>query len=110
MTSSSNSTVSVHTNSYYAASAVGMRDYPSLTESESCDVCVIGGGYTGLSTALNLSERGFDSVVLEANKVGWGAPRLIESKSIICEKITVMIRYVISSAPKFRGCWGLINI
>ena len=73
MTSSSNSTISVHTNSYYAASAVGMRDYPSLARSESCDVCVIGGGYTGLSTALNLSERGFDSVVLEANKVGWGA-------------------------------------
>ena len=50
-----------------------MRDYPPLAGSESCDVCVIGGGYTGLSTALNLVERGFDSVVLEANKVGWGA-------------------------------------
>ncbi len=62
-----------HTRSYYFASATGLKDYPQSTDSEQCDVCVVGGGYTGLSTALNLAERGYDTVLLEAKRVGWGA-------------------------------------
>lgn len=62
-----------HARSYYAATAVGMRDHVALEESADCEVCVIGGGFTGLSTALNLAERGRDVVLLEANRVGWGA-------------------------------------
>src|SRR3546814_16358266 len=38
-----------------------------------CDVCVIGGGYTGIATALHLAERGYKAIVLEARRVGWGA-------------------------------------
>ncbi|MGE0750511.1 MAG: NAD(P)/FAD-dependent oxidoreductase [Variibacter sp.] len=45
---------------------------PPLSESTSCDVCVIGGGYAGLSTALHLAERGISVVVLEAKEVGYG--------------------------------------
>ncbi len=37
------------------------------------DVCVVGAGYTGLSTALHLAERGYDVVLLEAHRVGFGA-------------------------------------
>ncbi|ACL58555.1 NAD(P)/FAD-dependent oxidoreductase [Methylobacterium nodulans] len=37
------------------------------------DVAVVGGGYTGLSAALALAERGERPVVLEANTIGWGA-------------------------------------
>ena len=37
------------------------------------DVCVVGGGYTGLSAALHLAEAGLDVVLLEAQRVGWGA-------------------------------------
>lgn len=37
------------------------------------DVCVVGGGFSGLNTALELAERGFSVVLLEARKVGWGA-------------------------------------
>ncbi len=37
------------------------------------DVCVIGGGYTGLSAALELAKAGFKTVVLEAETVGSGA-------------------------------------
>jgi gamma-glutamylputrescine oxidase len=44
--------------SYYVATAVGMVDYPELTDDVQADVCVIGGGFTGLSAALNLAERG----------------------------------------------------
>ena len=62
-----------HTNSYYAASSVPQPDYPALTGEVRADVCVIGGGYSGLNTALELAERGFSVVLLEARKVGWGA-------------------------------------
>ncbi|NND91116.1 MAG: FAD-binding oxidoreductase, partial [Granulosicoccus sp.] len=39
----------------------------------SADVCVIGAGFTGLAAALELSGRGYDTVVLDAHRVGWGA-------------------------------------
>ena len=59
--------------SYYTATAVGIEERPRLEGGERADVCVIGGGFTGLSAALNLAERGFDVVLLEAERVGWGA-------------------------------------
>jgi gamma-glutamylputrescine oxidase len=59
--------------SYYAATAVGMQEYPALDEDLRADVCVIGGGFTGLSAALNLAEQGLDVVLLEAERVGFGA-------------------------------------
>lgn len=62
-----------HTDSYYAASANAMPLYEKLEEAIAADVCVIGAGYTGLSSALHLAERGYKVVVLEAERVGWGA-------------------------------------
>ncbi len=62
-----------HPPSYYAASAHDLAHQPPLDGSTRCDVCVIGGGYTGLSAALHLAERGFDVVLAEAQRVGWGA-------------------------------------
>ena len=59
--------------SWYASTAVGVYDHPQLAGSEKADVCVIGGGFTGLSAALNLAERGFDVVLLEAERIGFGA-------------------------------------
>ena len=59
--------------SYYTATAVGARDYPVLDHDRQADVCVIGGGFTGLSAALNLAERGLDVVLLEAERIGFGA-------------------------------------
>jgi len=58
---------------FYAATAVGLRDYPVLDGERQADVCVIGGGFTGLSAALNLAERGLDVVLLEAERIGFGA-------------------------------------
>ncbi|MBD8876231.1 NAD(P)/FAD-dependent oxidoreductase [Roseibium polysiphoniae] len=63
----------VHAPSYYAATANRQTEHPELTGETSCDVCIVGGGYTGLSSALHLAERGYDVVLLEANRVGWGA-------------------------------------
>lgn len=62
-----------HTASYYAASANDLTRYPALTGSTSVDVCVIGGGFTGVATALTLAERGYRTALLEANRIGWGA-------------------------------------
>jgi len=62
-----------HEDSYYAASANDHPDYPELEDQIDVQVCVIGGGYTGLSAALNLAEQGMSVVVVEAQRVGWGA-------------------------------------
>lgn len=62
-----------HTGSYYAATVNHATDYPTLQGAQNADVCVIGAGFTGISTALCLAERGYQVRVVEANKVGWGA-------------------------------------
>ena len=59
--------------SWYYASAKGLTDYPDLEESIDADVCIVGAGYTGLSAAIELAERGYRVVVLEAHRVGSGA-------------------------------------
>ncbi|QFT33512.1 Gamma-glutamylputrescine oxidoreductase [Labrenzia sp. THAF82] len=62
-----------HAPSYYAATANRQTSHAPLEGARTCDVCVIGGGYTGLSAALHLAERGQKVMLLEANRVGWGA-------------------------------------
>jgi gamma-glutamylputrescine oxidase len=62
-----------HPDSWYVATAHDIPDHPPLEGAEAADICVVGGGYTGLSTALHLAGRGYSVVVLEARKVGWGA-------------------------------------
>ena len=62
-----------HAASYYAASSLPQPDYPTLAGELTADVCVVGGGFSGLNTALELAERGFSVILLEARKIGWGA-------------------------------------
>ncbi|MEC7815709.1 MAG: FAD-binding oxidoreductase [Pseudomonadota bacterium] len=62
-----------HTASYYAASANDTRMRPALQEQLKADVCIVGAGYTGMSTALHLAEAGYKVVVLEASRIGFGA-------------------------------------
>ena len=64
---------SQHTASYYAASSLPQPDHPVLQGEHVADVCVVGGGFTGLNTALELAERGMSVILLEAHKIGWGA-------------------------------------
>ncbi len=60
--------------SYWEASADPLGiETPALTGPESCDVAIIGAGFTGLSAAIELAEQGLDVRVLEAGHVGWGA-------------------------------------
>lgn len=63
-----------HVNSYYAASTPELQALrPTLQDAIDVDVVVLGAGFTGLYTALNLAESGHRVAVLEANRVGWGA-------------------------------------
>lgn len=59
--------------SFYAATAAPLAPFAMLKGEERADVCIIGGGYTGLSAALHLAERGLSVVLLEAHRVGFGA-------------------------------------
>ena len=62
-----------HANSWYAASANDKRVRPTLQADLDADVCIIGAGFTGISAALELCERGYSVVVLEAERIGFGA-------------------------------------
>ncbi|WP_416771011.1 NAD(P)/FAD-dependent oxidoreductase [Pseudomonas sp. RHF3.3-3] len=62
-----------HTASYYAASSHPQPEYPPLQGEVQADVCVVGGGFSGLNTAIELAERGLAVVLLEARRIGWGA-------------------------------------
>jgi gamma-glutamylputrescine oxidase len=68
-----NDTPGRHAASYYAATANPQPQLGPLDGDVTCDVCIIGAGFTGLSAALHLAARGADVVVLEAHRVGWGA-------------------------------------
>ena len=46
---------------------------PPLDTDKQSDIAIVGGGFTGLSTALHLAERGVSVIVLEAREPGWGA-------------------------------------
>jgi gamma-glutamylputrescine oxidase len=59
--------------SYYRATAPG-GSYPAVHGTIECKVCIVGGGFAGLGTAISLMERGeTDVVVIEADTVGHGA-------------------------------------
>ncbi len=62
-----------HIPSYYSATANPAPRHPALTGEVQADVCIVGGGIAGLSTALHLAERGYKVVLLEAHRIGWGA-------------------------------------
>lgn len=62
-----------HVGSYYAASANPAPLRPQLVGAHETDICVVGAGYSGLSTALHLAEKGYKVTVIEGARIGWGA-------------------------------------
>ncbi|MEM6985975.1 MAG: FAD-dependent oxidoreductase [Pseudomonadota bacterium] len=58
---------------HWSRTAVPATDFPPLRESQSAEVVVIGGGFTGLRTAIGLAEAGVDVVLLEAGDIAEGA-------------------------------------
>lgn len=68
-----NPSASDHARSYYLASANAMPERPLLGADLTADVCVVGGGFTGVNTAIELAQRGLSVILLEARRIGWGA-------------------------------------
>ena len=62
-----------HVRSYYAATVSENVRYPELADALETDICVVGGGFSGVAAALTLAERGRSVVLLEAHRIGWGA-------------------------------------
>lgn len=60
-------------NSYYTATLNQDTDYPTLQGRHTVDVVIIGGGFTGVATAVELAEKGLKVAIVESNKIGWGA-------------------------------------
>lgn len=58
---------------YYQSTAKNAQIFSPLDQDVSVDICVVGGGYTGLLSALELAERGFSVALVEAKSIGWGA-------------------------------------
>ena len=58
---------------YYQCSSPKINIQNELRDNLKVDICVIGGGLTGISSALYLAKKGYKVVVLEARKIGWGA-------------------------------------
>jgi len=67
----------IHSNkypaSYYFSTLNRTKDYQRLEHRIEADVRVVGGGFTGVASALELAEKGYKVVLLEAHKIGWGA-------------------------------------
>jgi gamma-glutamylputrescine oxidase len=62
-----------HAPSWYASTAHASSERPSLRGAVEAEICVIGGGFTGVASALTLAERGRSVILLEAERIGWGA-------------------------------------
>ncbi len=62
-----------HIASYYAASRNDTTRYPVFKGDMTADVVVVGGGFSGVASALTMAERGYSVVLLEARRIGWGA-------------------------------------
>jgi glycine/D-amino acid oxidase-like deaminating enzyme len=100
--------------SLWAETAVGRPTPVSLTENCSADVVVVGAGFTGLRTALELAKNGLNVVVLESHEPGWGAsgrtggqvnPLAHETPEQICQRLgevhgTRLVQAYINSADE----------
>jgi len=63
----------VHAPSYYAATVAHPVAAAPLDGAHACDVCIVGGGFTGCAAALHLARRGLKVKLLEQSRIGWGA-------------------------------------
>jgi gamma-glutamylputrescine oxidase len=93
--------------SYYAATARRGADHAALQSNLDCDVAVVGGGLAGLSAAIELAQRGYSVVLLEAKQVGWGASGRNGGQALAglaCEQSTIEAQLGLAEA---RRVWAM---
>lgn len=93
--------------SYYDATVQRTQRYPALQSQVDCDVAVVGGGLAGLSAAIELADRGYRVVLLEAREVGSGASGRNGGQAIVglaCEQGTIEEQLGLDEA---RRIWGM---
>jgi gamma-glutamylputrescine oxidase len=93
-------------NSYYEATVSRPQPAPPLTGHHRFDVAVVGGGYSGLSTALELASRGYSVGLFEARVIGWGASGRNGGQVIVGYAGTAAIERQFSRADA-RRAWDL---
>src|SRR5438132_8093508 len=93
--------------SWYTATMVPAPERGPLTFDLDVDVCVVGGGLAGLTTAREIARRGWSVVVLEAERIGWSAsgrnggfvlPGFAQSINTIVERVGL---------KRAKELWGL---
>jgi gamma-glutamylputrescine oxidase len=93
--------------SWYAATATPLDRFAPLKGATKADVCIIGGGYTGLSAALHLAQAGRDVVVLEAQRVGFGASGRNGGQLGTGQRVDQMALQKMVGADHARQLWEL---
>lgn len=68
-----NEPIGRYPDSFYAATTPPLDRFPPLRGTAIADVCIVGGGYSGLSAAFHLRRRGYDVLLLDAHRLAWGA-------------------------------------
>lgn len=101
-----------HARSYYLASANAMPQYPRLASDLEADVCVIGGGFTGVNTAIELAQRGLSVILLEGRRIGWGASGRNGGQLIrgIGHDVTGFARYVGQEGVRYLERAGIESV
>jgi gamma-glutamylputrescine oxidase len=97
------------TRNYYYASTPDAPRYEPLRGERRADVCIVGGGISGLSAALHLRERGYDVVLLESAHLGFGGSGRSGGQSIFgyaCEMST--LEKAVGAADA-RRMWDVAN-
>ena len=93
--------------SYYDATVQRPPTSPALAADLECDVAIVGGGLAGLSAAIELADRGYDVVLLEAKQVGWGASGRNGGQALAglaCEQDTIEAQLGLDEA---RRVWAM---
>jgi len=93
--------------SYYAATAHPSPHRPALAQELVADVCVVGGGIAGCAAALELAERGYRVVLLEAQHVGWGASGRSGGQAIVGFGISEASLVALVGRERARRLWDL---
>ncbi len=93
--------------SYYAATAKPLDPFPAVAGTITCDVCIVGGGYSGLSAGLHLAQQGYDVVLLEAQRAGFGASGRNGGQVGIGQRVEQDDLETMVGKPNARALWDI---